>query len=72
MYGSVYGHATFGLTIENTMTRTWFCWRLPGFDPTMAHVPGDPMQFIITVHSHDNEKPRKFCLRKRTSFDLDL
>ncbi|KAF9508370.1 hypothetical protein BS47DRAFT_1349035 [Hydnum rufescens UP504] len=71
---------TYGSVIENTTTRTRFCCRssfvfadrrLPGFDPTTTRVPGDPTQFT-TVRSHDNEKPRKFCLGKRTSFDLDL
>ncbi|KAF9508393.1 hypothetical protein BS47DRAFT_1416692 [Hydnum rufescens UP504] len=35
-----------------------------GFDPTAMHPPGDLTQFIITVHPHDNNKPRRFCTRK--------
>ncbi|KAF9507779.1 hypothetical protein BS47DRAFT_1385014 [Hydnum rufescens UP504] len=31
-----------------------------GFDPTISRAPGDPTQFIITVHPHDNEEPRRF------------
>ncbi|KAF9503667.1 hypothetical protein BS47DRAFT_778303 [Hydnum rufescens UP504] len=35
-----------------------------GFDSTMMRAPGDPSQFIITVHSNDNKKDRRFRTRK--------
>jgi hypothetical protein len=34
-----------------------------GFDPTMTRAPGDPPQFIITVHPNDNKKERRFQTR---------